>query len=63
MNVDTAKLAMAFEKWETYIRRSYILGDDKFLTPEQCLAMGVSEVSRERANYMMEILESCQTQS
>ena len=50
--VDHAALARAFEAWET----GYRANPTTFRTPEESAALGVSQVSAERADYMLELL-------
>lgn len=52
MNITITDLAIAFEKWET----NYRLEPQSFMTAEEMTKSGVSELSADRAAYMMELL-------
>lgn len=45
--------ALAFEKWES----NYRANPTEFLTSEQALDIGVSEISANRAAYFIELLK------
>lgn len=50
--VDHAALAQAFDAWEN----GYRTNPTTFRTPEESAALGVSQVSAERADYLIELL-------
>lgn len=51
---DLERFAKAFQKWEEGFRAE----PDKFLTPEESLALEVSELSADRAAYFIKLLDS-----
>ena len=53
MNVDLQELVIAFEKWENNYRTS----PEEFLTYEESVDMGVSEVSIGRGEYFLQLLK------
>lgn len=51
------QLAKAFELWEN----GYRAEPQTFRSPEECAALGVSQLSAERATYFAELLKQVQT--
>lgn len=48
------KFAKAFEMWE----RDYRINPDKYIPPEESKMLGVSELSKDRASYFQNLLNS-----
>lgn len=57
MNITIKDLAVAFEEWET----NYRLEPSTFMTTEEISKLEVSELSADRAAYMMELLKTKET--
>jgi hypothetical protein len=54
MKITLEQLAQAFELWE----KEYRTNPSEFLTPTQTSFLGVSEVSKNRAEYMYSLLQN-----
>lgn len=52
ITVNITQMAKAFEAWEN----GYRANPSAFMTPEECSASGVSELSADRAAYFRELI-------
>lgn len=50
--VTIAQMEQAFEAWE----RGFRIEPDKYRTAQECICLGVSQVSAERADYFFQLL-------